>query len=41
MRFIGYYVNEKNYGCTAAAKKKAEKAAAEQGKPVVLRSYKM
>lgn len=41
MTYLGYYVSGKNYGCTEAAKKKAEKAAAEQGKPVIRRIYKI
>ena len=41
MKFYGYYVNGKLYGCTEAAKKKAEKAAAEQGKPITRHIYKV
>jgi hypothetical protein len=41
MKFYGYYVNGKNYGCTEAAKKKAEKAATEQGLKVYRASYKV
>lgn len=41
MKFLGYYVNGKNYGCTAAAKVAAEKAAVEQGKPITRHIYKV
>lgn len=41
MRFIGYYVNGKNYGCNKSAREKAEKAAKEQNTKVVLKSYKI
>lgn len=41
MKFYGYYVNGKNYGCTKVAKEKAEKAAAEKGLKVYQASYKV
>jgi hypothetical protein len=41
MKFYGYYVNGKNYGCTEVAKKKAEKAAAETGAKIERHTYKV
>ena len=41
MKFFGYYVNGKNYGCTKTAKEKAEKAAAEKGLKVYRAIYKI
>ena len=41
MKFYGYYVNGKNYGCNKQAKINAEKASKETGKPIVRKSYKV
>lgn len=41
MRFLGYYVNGKNYGCNKAAKENAEKAAAATGSTVYRKIYKI
>jgi hypothetical protein len=41
MKFYGYYVNGKNYGCTIKAKEKAEKVATEKGLKVYRTSYKV
>jgi hypothetical protein len=41
MKFYGYWVGTVCYGCTAKAKKRAEKAAAEQGLKVYRATYKV
>ena len=41
MRFIGYVVNGKCYGCSKTAREKAEKAAKEQNTKVELKPYKI
>ena len=41
MRFIGYYVNGKCYGCNKTAREKAEKDAKEQNTKVELKPYKI
>lgn len=41
MKYYGYYVNGKNYGCTQQAKEKAEKAAKEQNTTVIRGIYKI
>ena len=41
MRFIGYYVNGKCYGCNKIAREKAEKDAKEQNTKVELKPYKI
>ena len=41
MKFYGYYVNGKNYGCNKVAKENAEKAAAETGAKVERHIYKI
>ena len=41
MRFVGYYVNGKCYGCSRSAREKAEKDAKAQKAKVELKSYKI
>jgi len=41
MKFNGYWVGNVCYGCTAKAKERAEKAAAEQGLTVYRATYKV
>jgi hypothetical protein len=41
MRFIGYFVNGKNYGCSKSAREKAEKDAKEKNTKVELKPYKI
>ena len=41
MKFYGYWVGNVCYGCTAKAKERAEKAAAEQGLTVYRATYKV
>lgn len=41
MRFIGYKVGKKHFGCSSTARKKAEKFAAETNQKVELYRYKI
>lgn len=41
MKFLGYYVDGKNYGCTKTAKEKAEKDAVKKGLEVYRAIYKI
>jgi len=41
MRFVGYKVGNKKFGCSQKAREKAEKLAKETGQKVELYSYKV
>lgn len=41
MRFIGYKVGEKRFGCNETARKKAEAESKKTGMPVELYRYKI